>query len=402
MTMRALVVHNRYSAATPSGENVSVDLEVAGLRAAGVEVVVHETSNDDVLGGGVAIKLRAAAEGAWSPRAAARFGVVLDRVRPDIVHVHNLFPLLTASVPWRAVRRDVPVVWTARNLRVVCVEGTHFRAGHDCTECRPGWRVPGVVHGCYRGSPATSALVTSATSIFRRLARTRLQVVAISETLRTWLVDEAGFDPARVRVKYNGVPSPAVTPGPAETAEPTFVFVGKFARHKGIDLLLDAWGRVGAPGARLCFVGDGPEADRVRVAAAADPRITWTGQLSADEVVATVGAARAVVVPSVWDEPFGRVAAEAMALGRPVITTGRGALAEVVGPDAGWITGTDPAALARALDEAAASPAAVAARGAAGRDRHARLFSPEATIATLVDVYETAVADHGRAARLRG
>jgi glycosyltransferase involved in cell wall biosynthesis len=91
-----------------------------------------------------------------------------------------------------------------------------------------------------------------------------------------------------------------------------------------------------------------------------------------------------------------------MALGRPVITTGRGALAEVVGPDAGWITGTDPAALARALDEAAASPAAVAARGAAGRDRHARLFSPEATIATLVDVYETAVADHGRAARLRG
>lgn len=57
-------------------------------------------------------------------------------------------------------------------------------------------------------------------------------------------------------------------------------------------------------------------------------------------------------MPSVWDEPFGRVAAEALALGRPVVTTGRGGLAEVVGGEAGWITGTDPVTLARAIDEA--------------------------------------------------
>ncbi len=244
--MRVLVVHNRYSAATPSGENVSVDLEVDGLRAAGVDVHRHEVSNDDVLSGGVVDKLRAAAATTWSPAAAARLEADVARVRPDLVHVHNLFPLLTASVPSRALAQGLPVVWTARNLRVTCVEGTQFRAGADCTLCRPGWRVPGVRHRCYRGSLGASLLVTGATSIFRRLARTRTTTIAISQTLARWLVDSAGFDPQRVLVKYNAVatPDPAV---PAPSTSDTFVFVGTFAAYKGVVLLLDAWRRIEAP-----------------------------------------------------------------------------------------------------------------------------------------------------------
>jgi glycosyltransferase involved in cell wall biosynthesis len=392
--VRVLVVHNRYSSATPSGENVSVGHEVDWLRQSGVDVHTHETSNDDVLSGSVAVKLRAAAETTWSPTAAARFVEVLDRVQPDLVHVHNLFPLFTASVPGRALRRDVPVVWTARNLRVTCIEGTHFRAGADCTLCRPGWRVPGIRHRCYRGSAGGSALVTGATSIFRRMARTRATTIAISHTLRSWLVDEAGFAPERVHVKYNGIASPPEADGHDHTGS-TFLFVGKFASYKGIDLLLDAWARVRHPDARLHFVGDGPLVDTVR-RATVDPRVTWAGQVPAAEVGKHIAEARAVVVPSVWEEPFGRVVAEAFALGRPVITTGRGALAEVVGPEAGWVVGTEPAALAGAIDEAASSDGLVAAKGAAGRARHAELFSPEATTARLIDIYREAIDHAGR------
>ena len=189
--MRVLVVHNRYSATTPSGENVVVEKEVAWLREAGVEVATHEVSNDDVLGRGLGVTLRAAAETPWSPRAADRFAAAVRDSRPDLVHVHNLFPLLTASVPARARRAGLPVVWTAHNLRLVCVEGTHFRAGHDCTECRPGWRVPGIVHGCYRGSVPGSALVTVATSLFRRLARRQVTAVATSHERRVSLMARA-------------------------------------------------------------------------------------------------------------------------------------------------------------------------------------------------------------------
>lgn len=385
--MRVLVVHNRYSSATPSGENVSVAHEVGWLRDAGAEVHTHETSNDEVLSGSTIVKIRAAAETTWSPTAASAFDAALDRVQPDLVHVHNLFPLFTASVPWGAMTRGIPVVWTARNLRVTCIEGTHFRDGADCNLCRPGWRLPGVRHRCYRGSAAGSLLVTGATSIFRRMARTGVTTIAISETMRSWLVGEAGFDPGRVRVKYNGVTAPPASDDAAPTGT-TFLFVGKFAAYKGIDLLLDAWSRVRDERARLQFVGDGPMAETVRRATASDSRISWAGHVPAAEVAKHLAEARAVIVPSVWDEPFGRVVAEAFALGRPVITTGRGALAEVAGPDAGWITGTDPAALAAAIDEAAVDDLMVAAKGTAGRARHAALFSPEATTGALIAIYD--------------
>ena len=148
--MRVLVVHNRYSAATPSGENVSVDHEIEGLCAAGVDVHRHEVSNDDVLSGGWSASCGPRPRRPGRP-GRGRLDAEIDRIRPDVVHVHNLFPLLTASVPARALARGLPVVWTARNLRVTCVEGTQFRAGADCRLCRPGWRVPGIRHRCYRG-----------------------------------------------------------------------------------------------------------------------------------------------------------------------------------------------------------------------------------------------------------
>jgi glycosyltransferase involved in cell wall biosynthesis len=101
-----------------------------------------------------------------------------------------------------------------------------------------------------------------------------------------------------------------------------------------------------------------------------------------------MAAARAIVVPSTWDEPFGRVAAEAQAHGRPVITSGMGGLGEIVDDHTGWITGTDPELLAKALTDAATSDRGVDERGVAARQRHAEQFSPEATTRTLIAHYE--------------
>src|SRR6266508_3059986 len=108
--MRALVVHNRYSSLVPSGENLSVEDEVGWLRAAGVEVHLHTVSNDDAVTAGLGQKIRQATAATWSTPARQEMSRVLDEVRPDILHVHNVFPLFTASVPWAATKAGVPVV----------------------------------------------------------------------------------------------------------------------------------------------------------------------------------------------------------------------------------------------------------------------------------------------------
>ncbi|HEX6568375.1 MAG TPA: glycosyltransferase family 4 protein [Acidimicrobiales bacterium] len=394
--MRVLIVHNRYTSRVPSGENLAVDDEVRWLREAGIDVARHEVSNDDIVSPGALARMRDGVEAVWSLSARRRFSRVLDDVEPDVVHVHNLFPLLTASVPAAALRRRIPVVWTVHNFRIRCVAGTNFRDGHPCHDCRRGWKVPGVAHRCYAASASASALVGASTGAFGRLARRRgITPVTISREVANWLVATAGFARAAVRVKYNGVDGPVgdVT-GPER--QDHLLYLGRLSAEKGVGHLLEAWRHVESDMA-LHLVGDGPLVDDVRAAAAADPRIVLVGPVPSDCVAEQVLASRALVMPSMWQEPFGRVAAEALAFGRPVITTGRGASSEIVDDASGWVTGVDPTSLARAVDEAAGADDLVAAKGAAGRARHTALFSPEATTATLIDIYAEAIDRAGQA-----
>jgi glycosyltransferase involved in cell wall biosynthesis len=391
--MRVLVVHNNYSSRVPSGENLAVRDEVAWLRSAGVEVHLHEAHNDDVLGSGVTARAKQAAWGVWSRPAQRAMDDRVREVQPDLVHLHNVFPVLTGSVVRAATDRDLPVVWTAHNHRVTCVDGGNFRDHAPCTQCRPGWRLPGIRHACYADSTIASAVVTAASSVFRSLARRRVTTIAISANVRDWLIESAGFDGDRVHVKYNGVAGPP--PGAATTAAAdsrTFLFLGRLDQHKGIGLLLDAWDRTrGRLDAELHVLGDGEMAPAVQAAAAGDDRIRWFGALPHDQIGHHLGAARAVVVPAMWDEPFGRVATEALAYRRGLIATRRGGLAEIVDDASDWVVGPDPDDLAGALLDAARPDADLAGRTRAGHDRYDRSFSPEATTRALVEIYEGAL-----------
>lgn len=354
----------------------------------------HEVSNDDVFEAGVVQRIGQAASALWSVPAQRRMAEVINRAEPDVVHIHNLFPLLSASVPWIATRRRLPVIWTVHNRRVTCVIGTNFRDGHPCYDCRPGWRVPGIRHSCYGGgSFAATALATGASSIFRGFARRRVTALAVSNNIKQWLLNTAGFRADRVHVKYNGIAEPAVSFSglPPVASRRTFLLAGYLIEHKGIPLLLDAWQRVGDLDAELRIVGDGPLTETVANAASEDSRITWIPQVPAKEMPAHLAEARVVVVPSTWEDPLPRSAAEALAYGRPVITTGMGGLSEIVDSRSGWLTGTDAGSLADALVEAASSDQLVATRGAAARKRYKNLFSPTSTTSSLIQRYEEAL-----------
>lgn len=383
------MVHNRYSSRVPSGENLAVDDDVRWLRDAGVDVVRHEVTNDEIVAPGPLARARDGIGAVWSLPSRRRFLAALDEAQPDVVHVHNLFPLLSGSVPQAARGRGVPVVWTVHNRRVRCVAGGYFRDGGPCHACRPGWRVPGVVHRCYADSVSASALVTVASGVFRSTARRAgVTAIAISDAMGRWLTSTGGFPAERVRVRHNGVAGPT-TPAPPAADQHRFLFLGRLSAYKGVDLMLDAWRRADV-NADLRIVGDGDLADDVAAAADADSRITWIGQVEPDRIGEQIAAARVVIVPSVWDEPFGRTAAEALAHGRPVITTGTGGLTEIVDDASGWVTGTDLDAMVAAVAEAAASDDAVSRRSTGAARRHEASFSPGATTERLLSIYDEA------------
>ncbi|CAM5278357.1 hypothetical protein STENM223S_11494 [Streptomyces tendae] len=118
--MHVLVVHNRYNSAQPSGENNVVDQEVELLRAAGHRVGVFERRSDDIAGRSLPGKAAVPLLVPWNPAVRSELAARLRAERPDVVHVHNVFPLLSPAVLAACADAGVPAVATLHNYTQIC------------------------------------------------------------------------------------------------------------------------------------------------------------------------------------------------------------------------------------------------------------------------------------------
>jgi glycosyltransferase involved in cell wall biosynthesis len=202
----------------------------------------------------------------------------------------------------------------------------------------------------------------------------------------------------RVFVRDNLIPRRGV---PATATEPMVVYAGRLDEAKGARLLMAGWdhyltmaGSAG-PRIRLAIAGSGPLVDEVRTWASGRPSVQLLGQLDSAACTGLLARSLAVIVPSAWEETFGLVVVEAMALGVPPIAAAHGSLPELVTPgvDGLLFRPGDPAALAAAISEAAADPDRCKAYGDRARQTYERRFNPERNLRALVGIYEYAVAN---------
>jgi len=396
--VHVLVVHNRYGSAQPSGENKVVDQEVALLRGAGHRVGVFERRSDDIgsrsLVGKAALPLLVP----WNPKVRAELAERLRAERPDVVHVHNVFPLLSPAVLAACADAGVPAVATLHNYTQVCPPGTLQRDGKPCRECVGGSALPAVRHGCYRGSRLATVPLAVSLSVNRRRWWSGVErFFCISGAQRDVLV-AAGLPSERLAVKHNFVPDPAERrTGPGEH----LLFLGRLAEAKGVRLLMAAWDKVaagGGVGVPLVVAGSGPLEREVRAWAAGRSDVRYVGLYDPARCREALARAVAVVAPSTWLEAFGLVVVEAMAAGVPAVAAGHGAFVELVEDG---VTGLlhrpgDPASLADRLRRITAQPG----MGEAARRRYEQGFSPAVGLERLVEGYRSAIA--GRNGRVGG
>ncbi len=392
--MRILLVHNRYRSGAPSGENRVVDQEGEALAALGHEVLRYERSSDEIERWSLAKKASLPARTVWSRETFRDLKTMLREHRPDVVHVHNTFPLLSASVLYACRDAGVPVVATIHNYKLACANGTFFRRGAVCHDCAHGLPVKAVVHGCYRQSPVASAPVALAISLHRQAWRSLVSAYVLISASQRELLNGLDLPADRVFVRYNLIPRRS-RPHMART--PTVVYAGRLDEAKGVRLLMAGWDchleKSGEPGLNLAIAGGGPLGDEVAAWASARPSVEMKGTLSSDQCAELISSARAVLLPSAWEETFGLVAVEAMAAGVPPIAAGHGSFTELITPgvDGLLFSPGDPAALALAIADAEGNPERFETYGDRARETYEQRFDPQRSVEDLLEIYRFAI-----------
>ncbi len=372
-----LLVHNRYQQA--GGEDAVVESEAALLQAHGHRVLRHERHNEELHR---LAPWRGAAQAFWSSATSRALDALIEAQRPDLLHVHNTWPLVSPAVFWAARRHGLPVVLTLHNARLVCPQALMLREGRPCTDCvgRLPWR--GVLHRCYRDSAMETALVAGVTQLHRLLGTWADKVdryIVLSEFARQLFV-RGGLPARRIVIKPHFADIPELPEQPRQG----LLFVGRLAEEKGLPLLVRAAEALPA-GERITVIGDGP----LRETLQSHPRLHLLGALPAAEVQAHMRHAQALVLPSLVYEMFPRALVEAAACGLPVLAASHGPMPELVDHECTGLLFEpgDAASLGAVMLRVLAAPEDARRWGQAARNHQRAHWSAETNYLQLSRIY---------------
>lgn len=319
--MKVLQVHNHHQ--SRGGEEIMFESISHTLKEKGHDVFVLERNNRDVRGFGG--KMGAFKEGIYSNSAKKAISYILESEHPDIVHVHNVYTLISPSILVACRHFDVPVVIRCADFRFIsCPIGNHLSNGSICERCTGGREFWCVLKNCKKNF-CESMAYTLRTVVARKLRFFQDNVtlyVPPSEFVKQRLID-ADFPQERISVIPNMVSIPDAVENNSNGKY--IAYVGRITPEKGIDTLLTAAGQTGLP---VRIAGDNSQMHEfVKMTPL---NVQFVGLLNRDQLTGFYQNAHFSVVPSICFETFGLVAAEAMSHGLPVIASKIGALPEIV------------------------------------------------------------------------
>jgi len=385
--MKILIVHNAYQHS--GGEDAVVEAEASLLRDRGHEVEIYRRHNDELH---AMPKASAAVSAIWSHRSSRELDSLCERFRPDVIHAHNTFPLISPAYAWTAARRGIPTVQTLHNFRLLCPQATFLRDGGICEDClgKLPWRA--IARKCYRDSSAQSAVSAGALVAHRMMGTFSHRItryIALSRFCRDKFI-EGGLPAERIRIKPNFVQPHDIHDMPRCETRKGGLYVGRLSPEKGIDTLIAASQLMPlASSSMLRVAGGGPLEASVKEAFGN----AWLGTQPREAVLRLLGESLYLIAPSTCYESFGLALVEAFSCGTPVIASRRGAFAELVedGRTGLLFEPGDARDLAAKMQWADSHPEAMRRMGAAALAEYESRYTPQRNYAMLMEIYEDAI-----------
>jgi glycosyltransferase involved in cell wall biosynthesis len=389
--MKILMLHNYYQ--KRGGEDECAEQEVQLLRDHGHDVLFRTRHNDEIHEYSALRKAALFLEPTWSRRSRDSVEEDIRQYRPDVVHVHNFFPLISPSVHVGCSKAGIPVVQTLHNYRLLAPCALLSREGAVCERCIRGSLLNGVVLRCYRKSAvqtASVALMIKAHRILRTWERHVSVFISLTEFVRGKF-EEAGFDVSRMVVRPNFL---AHDPGVGDSERSGAVYLGRLSEEKGVRTLLEAW-RLLSSDVSLSLIGDGPLApwaagyvQRHKVGS-----VRLHGWLKPEAAFDLVKRSQFLILPSVCYEGFPRTVVEAYATGTPALVSGHGAVGSVVQPGRTGLTFEpgNPADLAEKARYMLDHPQETREWGEHARSEFLQRYTAEPAYRSLMGIYRRAI-----------
>lgn len=373
---KVLVVHNHYQ--HKGGEDSVVDAEIDLLKSYGNDVRTYFRSNHEINSQSL---IATALNTVWSNKTVSDIQVMCAEFRPDIIHVHNVNPLISPSLFWAANRLGIPVVQTLHNFRYMCLNALYLRNEEICEDCAGSLPWRGVLRKCYRDSTMASLGLASTLAFHRGVGTYSKKIsafIALNEFCKEKFV-AAGLPKRKVFVKPNFVDASE----PAREKRNGFLYVGRLSKEKGVAVLSDC--------ARFCsevkfnVAGVGPEFALMQNIS----NVNMLGMVDQFNVRFEMDRAVALILPSICYENFPRTIVEAFAAGLPVIASRIGAMAELV---ENGVTGLlfepgDPRDLAEKVKWASLNSNEMLEMGKRAREKYSEFYTPKKNYEQMMSIY---------------
>ena len=388
--MKALVVHNYYQIA--GGEDHVFNNEVKLLNEFKSDSIPFDFNNKNI--NTFSSKIRVSLSLLYSYDSFKRIICKINKTTPDIVHVHNYFPLISPSVFYACKRKGIPVVHTLHNFRAICPTALLMYGGkinENSINNSPWWTVRKKVYkNSFFGTLFLSLMVFTHKKIGTWNKRVDRYIALTNFAKEKYI--EAGWPAEKIVVKPNFIEDPFKSVFEYKN-ENYAIYIGRLSEEKGIDILLNSWSKKNQ---KLLIVGDGPL--RKNVESCENSNVVYLGKKEKEEVLELVHNASFLIMASTWYEGFPMVLVEAMACGTAAIVPDLGGMGEIVkdGTTGLHFEPGSTADLSRKVDQLFNSSEEQKRMGLNARNEYLEKYTPEKNYEMLIDIYQQAIEEARR------
>lgn len=266
--------------------------------------------------------------------AVRRLKKLLANEKIEIAHLHNIIGQISPAVIKVLKDRQIPIVMTLHDYRLLCPNGQMFTKGKMCDSCLGKNYYHCFTKKCMHNSYAKSLLGSLEAYLNDRISDLYSQVdlfIAPSEYMRQ-MAEKFGIPSEKIKVIYNFLDLKNEKFSNTEKSDDYLLYFGRLSGEKGLNILLDAFLSLSEP-RKLKIAGEGPGALKLQAKIKKmnlEDRIVLVGYKKGQALTELIQKSKAVLLPSLWPENMPYSLLEAMANQKVVIASNIGGMTELI------------------------------------------------------------------------